>query len=65
MCPQKKNQKRIKDTHHYPFGNPYRDQRQPGIYVDIVTGEPLFSSTDKYKSGTGWPSFSRPIAADV
>ncbi|MES9906540.1 MAG: peptide-methionine (R)-S-oxide reductase MsrB [Sedimenticola sp.] len=48
-----------------PFDNPYWDQRQPGIYVDIVTGEPLFSSTDKYKSGTGWPSFSRPIAADV
>ncbi|MEJ1408955.1 MAG: peptide-methionine (R)-S-oxide reductase MsrB [Candidatus Sedimenticola sp. (ex Thyasira tokunagai)] len=48
-----------------PFDNPYWDQKQPGIYVDIVTGEPLFSSTDKYKSGTGWPSFTRPIAADV
>ncbi|MCW8345951.1 peptide-methionine (R)-S-oxide reductase MsrB [Vibrio sp. ZSDZ65] len=45
-----------------PFDNPYWDNKQEGIYVDIVTGEPLFSSTDKYKSGTGWPSFTKPIS---
>jgi len=43
------------------FNNEYWDNKKPGIYVDIVSGEPLFSSTDKYKSGTGWPSFSRPL----
>jgi len=43
------------------FSNPYWDNKKDGIYVDIVSGEPLFSSTDKYKSGTGWPSFIRPI----
>ncbi len=44
-----------------PFKNKYWDNKEAGIYVDIVTGEPLFSSTDKYKSGTGWPSFTQPI----
>ncbi|WP_234496843.1 peptide-methionine (R)-S-oxide reductase MsrB [Vibrio maritimus] len=44
-----------------PFDNKYWDNKQDGIYVDVVTGEPLFSSTDKYKSGTGWPSFTKPI----
>jgi peptide methionine sulfoxide reductase msrA/msrB len=44
-----------------PFQNEYWDNKQPGIYVDVVTGEPLFSSLDKYDSGTGWPSFTRPI----
>ena len=48
-----------------PFKNDYWDNKKPGIYVDIVTGEPLFSSTDKFKSGTGWPSFTRPIAEGV
>ncbi|WP_077457690.1 peptide-methionine (R)-S-oxide reductase MsrB [Salinivibrio sp. IB872] len=43
------------------FQNPYWDNKQAGIYVDIVSGEPLFSSTHKYKSGTGWPSFTQPI----
>ena len=46
------------------FNNEYWDNKKPGIYVDIVSGEPLFSSTDKYASGTGWPSFSRPLAAE-
>lgn len=44
-----------------PFRNAYWDNKEPGIYVDIVSGEPLFSSTDKFESGTGWPSFSQPI----
>lgn len=44
-----------------PFRNEYWDNKQPGIYVDVVSGEPLFSSDDKYESGTGWPSFTRPL----
>ncbi len=47
-----------------PFRNAYWDNKQPGIYVDIVSGEPLFSSLDKYDSGTGWPSFTKPLEAD-
>lgn len=43
------------------FSNEYWDNKAEGIYVDVVTGEPLFSSTDKYRSGTGWPSFTKPI----
>jgi len=44
-----------------PFTGEYWDHHEPGIYVDVVSGEPLFASTDKFDSGTGWPSFSRPI----
>ena len=44
-----------------PFRNEFWDHHEPGIYVDIVSGEPLFASTDKFDSGTGWPSFTRPL----
>ncbi len=44
-----------------PFRNAYHDNHEPGIYVDVVSGEPLFSSVDKFDSGTGWPSFTRPL----
>jgi len=43
------------------FNNAYWDHHAPGIYVDVVSGEPLFSSRDKFDSGTGWPSFTRPL----
>ncbi|TVP94142.1 MAG: peptide-methionine (R)-S-oxide reductase [Acholeplasmatales bacterium] len=44
-----------------PFANPYHDHKEPGLYVDIVSGEPLFSSLDKFDSGCGWPSFTAPV----
>jgi len=47
------------------FSNEYYDNHEPGLYVDVVTGEPLFFSTDKYDSGCGWPSFTKPIVPDV
>jgi peptide-methionine (R)-S-oxide reductase len=43
------------------FANEYWDNKEPGLYVDVVSGEPLFASLDKFDSGTGWPSFTRPI----
>src|SRR5258708_36204756 len=45
------------------FRNAYWDNHKPGIYVDVVSGEPLFSSLDKFDSGTGWPSFTQPVKA--
>lgn len=45
-----------------PFSNPFWNHKEPGVYVDVISGEPLFASTDKFNSGTGWPSFTKPIA---
>jgi peptide methionine sulfoxide reductase msrA/msrB len=47
-----------------PFNNDYWNNKKEGIYVDVVSGEPLFSSTDKFESGTGWPSFTRPLVPE-
>ena len=47
-----------------PFSNEYWNNHQEGIYVDVVSGEPLFSSLDKYDSGTGWPSFTQPLESE-
>lgn len=53
-----------KDGTEPPFENAYNNNKRAGIYVDIVSGEPLFSSLDKFDSGTGWPSFTRPLVAE-
>ena len=47
-----------------PFQNEYWDNKKPGVYVDIISGSPLFSSTHKFASGTGWPSFTQPLEAE-
>src|SRR5213082_547900 len=49
------------DATERAFNNEYWDNHEPGIYVDVVSGEPLFSSLDKYDSGCGWPSFTKPL----
>ena len=56
-------QRRItqQDGTERPFTGEYNDNKEAGIYVDVVSGEPLFASTDKFESGTGWPSFVRPL----
>lgn len=53
-----------KDGTEPAYSNEYWDNKREGIYVDVVSGEPLFSSTDKYESGTGWPSFTKPLAPE-
>ena len=53
------------DATEPPFRNAYHDNHAPGLYVDVVSGEPLFSSLDKFDSGTGWPSFTRPVDASA
>lgn len=67
-------QSRLTDEQYYvtqedgtepAYDNPYYDEKRPGIYVDVVSGEPLFSSRDKYRSNTGWPSFTQPIREDA
>lgn len=69
--PQKHAEKKLTPMEDYvthkkgtepPFNNAYWDNEKPGIYVDIITGIPLFSSLDKYDSHTGWPSFTKPIS---
>ena len=52
------------DATEPPFNNEYWDNEREGIYVDIVSGEALYSSVDKYKSGTGWPSFTKPLVEE-
>ncbi|MFZ5562600.1 MAG: peptide-methionine (R)-S-oxide reductase MsrB [Thermodesulfobacteriota bacterium] len=54
-----------KDRTEPPFKNEYWDNKKAGLYVDVVSGEPLFLSTDKFDSGTGWPSFTRPVSPDA
>ena len=60
LTPAQYNVTQCSDTEP-PFGNEFWNHHEPGIYVDVVSGEPLFSSTDKFESFTGWPSFIRPI----
>jgi peptide-methionine (R)-S-oxide reductase len=53
-----------RDGTERPFQNEYWDNKKPGIYVDVVSGEPLFASTDKFESHSGWPSFTKPLDSD-
>lgn len=54
-----------KEATEPPFQNAYWNNKKDGLYVDITTGEPLFTSLDKYDSGCGWPSFTKPVSANV
>ncbi len=54
-----------KNGTEHPFQNPFWDEKAEGIYVDVISGEPLFSSCDKFDSGSGWPSFTRTISEDA
>ncbi|TAE34183.1 MAG: peptide-methionine (R)-S-oxide reductase [Alphaproteobacteria bacterium] len=74
MPPYKKPVDSLSELQHYvtcgngtepPFNNLYWNHKEEGLYVDIHTGEPLFSSRDKFDSGTGWPSFTRPVQPDA
>ncbi len=53
-----------RDGTERPFENAYWDNKQPGLYVDVVSGEPLFTSLDKFDSACGWPSFTRPVESE-
>jgi peptide-methionine (R)-S-oxide reductase len=53
-----------RDETERPFDNEYWDNKEPGIYVDVVSGEPLFASTDKFESHSGWPSFTKPLDSE-
>ncbi|WAX97911.1 peptide-methionine (R)-S-oxide reductase MsrB [Aminobacter sp. NyZ550] len=53
-----------KDGTERPFTGEYWDKKEPGLYVDVVSGEPLFASVDKFDSGSGWPSFTKPVDAE-
>jgi peptide-methionine (R)-S-oxide reductase len=53
-----------RDGTERPFENEYWENKEPGIYVDVVSGEPLFASTDKFESHSGWPSFTKPLETD-
>jgi peptide-methionine (R)-S-oxide reductase len=53
-----------RDGTERPFENEYWDNKEPGIYVDVVSGEPLFASTDKFESHSGWPSFTKPLNSE-